>query len=180
MIDHFALLGEARRPFLDPEELKEKYHTRSRVAQPDAALNEAFRVLSDPKLRLHHLLILEGVNLSAGRAVPPAVAELFWETGNVLRETDSWLQRHAAASSNLARAMLHPARTTLEKKLADLREQLQAKHAAALADLQRLDATWQAAPPNDLAELVQLYDTLAYVTRLLERTAEKRLQLQIA
>ena len=179
MTDHFALLGEARRPFLDPEKLKEKYHARSREAQPDAELNEAFRVLSDPKLRLHHLLLLEGADLPAGRAVPPAVAELFWETGNVLRETDGWLQRNAAASSNLARAMLHPARTKLERKLADLEEQLHAKHTTALAELQRLDAAWQATAPNDLPQLVQLYDTLAYLTRLLERTAEKRLQLQL-
>ena len=67
MTDYFALFGEARRPWLDPAELKEKYFAFSRTAAPSAELNEAFRVLSDPKLRLQHLLTLEGVELNAGR-----------------------------------------------------------------------------------------------------------------
>ena len=66
MTDYFALFGEARRPWLEPAELKEKYFARSRTAAPSAELNEAFRVLSDPKLRLHHLLTLAGAELTAG------------------------------------------------------------------------------------------------------------------
>ena len=86
MTDYFALLGEARRAWLEPEKLKEKYFALNRTAAAEAELNEAFRVLSDPKLRLHHLLTLEGCELIAGRPVPPAVAELFWKTGTLLRE----------------------------------------------------------------------------------------------
>ncbi len=42
MTDYFALLGEARRAWLDPEKLKEKYFALNRAAAADAELNEAF------------------------------------------------------------------------------------------------------------------------------------------
>ena len=71
MTDYFALLGEARRAWLDPEKLKEKYFALNRATAADAELNEAYRVLSDPKLRLHHLLTLDGAELTASRQVPP-------------------------------------------------------------------------------------------------------------
>jgi hypothetical protein len=70
MTDYFALFGEARRAWLDPEKLKEKYFALNRATAADADLNEAYRVLSDPKLRLHHLLTLDGAELTAGRQVP--------------------------------------------------------------------------------------------------------------
>ena len=34
--------------------------------------------------------------------------------------------------------------------------------------------------PNDLPQLVERYDTISYLTRLLEQVAEKRLQLTVA
>ena len=36
MTDYFALFGEARRPWIDPAKLKEKYFQLSRAAPPDA------------------------------------------------------------------------------------------------------------------------------------------------
>ena len=54
--DYFALLDQPRKPWLDVDLLKEKYHARAREAQPDENLNEAFRVLTDPKSRLDDLL----------------------------------------------------------------------------------------------------------------------------
>ncbi len=176
MIDHFALLGEARRPWLDAEKLKEKYFAQSRVAPPNAELNEAFRVLADPKLRLPHLLKLEGAELVAGRPVPAQVAELFWQTGKVLREAESWLQKNAATTGNLARAMLHPERARLEEKLAKLETDLSATYAAEMERLRQLDANWERSAPNDLAALLETADAISYLTKLLERTKEQRLQ----
>lgn len=169
MTDYFALFEEARRPWLDPAELKEKYFAHSRTGAPSAELNEAFRVLSEPKLRLHHLLTLEGADPSAGRPVPPAVAELFWNTGTLLREIERWLLRQSAATSTLARALLQPERSKLEQRLAKLEEELGAIYAAEMAQLR--DA------PNDLPSLLERYDRIAYLSRLGERAAEKRLQL---
>ena len=98
-------------------------------------MNEAFRVLSEPKLRLHHLLTLEGADLAAGRPVPPSVAELFWNTGTLLREIERWLLRNKAAASALARALLQPEREKLEQRLGKLEEQLRAAYEAELAQL---------------------------------------------
>ena len=175
MTDYFALFAEARRPWLEPEKLKEKYYALSRSAAPDAELNEAFRVLSDPKLRLHHLLTLEGADLVAGRPVPASVAELFWNTGTLLREVERWLLRNAEATSTLSRALLSGDRAKLEDKLGELEKQLRVTYEAELAQLPRAEVDW----PNELAQMVERYDSIAYLTRLLQQTAEKRFQLAV-
>src|SRR6202030_3489192 len=95
--------------------------------------NEAFRVLSEPKLRLHHLLTLEGAELTAGRPVPSSVAELFWNTGTLLREIERWLLQNKAARSSLARALLQPEGGKLEQRLGKVEEQLRATYQAELA-----------------------------------------------
>ncbi len=177
MIDYFALLDEARRPWLDPEKLKKKYFALSRVAAPDAQLNEAYRVLSDPKLRLHHLLTLGGVDLAAGRPVPPSVAELFWNTGTLLREVEQWLLQSSGTTGALARSLLKAEQGKIEGKLAKLEEQLRVTYELELNQLRQLDAAWTAASPNEGARLIELSDSISYLTRLLERTAEKRFQL---
>lgn len=171
MTDYFALFGEARRPWLDPAELKEKYFAFSRTTAPSAQLNEAFRVLSDPKLRLQHLLTLDGVELNAGRPVPAAVAELFWNTGALLREIERWLLRQAAATTYLAKAVLQPERASLVQRLANLETELAASHERELTQLR--DA------PNESTDLVERYDRISYLGRLRERAAEKRLQLDL-
>jgi hypothetical protein len=180
MTDYFALLDEARRPWLDPEKLKEKYHRLSRAAPPDAEINEAFRVLGDPKLRLHHLLILEGADLAAGRPVPPAAAELFWNTGTELRDADRWLLKYTAATTVLGRALLKPERAKLEERLHELEEQLRAAYESELTQLRQIDDERGRPVPNELSRLIELYDCISYLTRLLERTREKRFELTTA
>ena len=180
MTDYFALLGEARRPWLDPEKLKEKYFARSRATVADAELNEAFRVLSDPKLCLYHLLTLEGAELTAGRPVPPPVAELFWNTGTLLREVEQWLLKNAEASSALSRALLRSERTKLEGKLEKLEEQLNALYETELAQLRQTDAAANSSSPNELAKLIELYDAISYLARLREQMTEKRFRMSVA
>ena len=180
MTDYFALLDEARRPWLDPEKLKEKYYRLSRAAAPDAELNEAFRVLSDPKLRLHHLLTLEGADLAAGRPVPPSVAELFWNTATLLREVERWLLQSSGTTGALPRSLLKAEQAKLAGKLARLEVQLRATYESELEQLRQLDAAWSAVSPNDMPQLLQLYDSISYLTRLLERTSEKHFELSVA
>jgi hypothetical protein len=179
MTDYFALLQEERRPWLDPEKLKEKYFALSRVAAPDAPMNEAYRVLSDPKLRLHLLLTLEGADLTAGRPVPPSVADLFWNTGAVLREAERWLLQNSGTTTALRRSLQEAKRGKLLGKIGRLNDQLRATYESQLEQLRQLDITWRASP-NDIQRLVELYDSIAYLTRLLGQTAEKRFQLDVA
>jgi curved DNA-binding protein CbpA len=173
MTDYFALFGEARRPWLDPEKLKGKYFALARAQPTDAERNEAFRVLSDPKLRLHHLLLLEGANLSAGREIPPALADLFWKSGTVLGEIDRWLLKNADATSAVARALLHGEKEDLRKRLETLEEQLKSAYQEQLRRLQAIDETW----PNDPEILIQLYDSISYLSRLRAQVREKQLEL---
>ncbi len=180
MTDYFVLFGEARRPWLEPNELKEKYFARARTASADAGLNEAFRVLSDPKLRLQHLLTLEGAQLSAGRPVPPSVAELFWNTGTLLREVDRWLLKSGEATSALSRALLSGEGAKLEGKLAELEEQLNATYEAELSHLRASESLSTPALPNELSNLIERYDSISYLTRLREQAKEKRFRLSVA
>ncbi|HEY2124617.1 MAG TPA: DnaJ domain-containing protein, partial [Chthoniobacterales bacterium] len=94
--DYFAIFGEERRPWLDADELKERYHALTLAEHPDqnrasldfAAVNEAYRVLGDPKLRLQHLLKLAGYNAPANSSVPPDLLDLFSRIGNFFQATD--------------------------------------------------------------------------------------------
>ncbi len=174
MTDYFALLDEARRPWLDPEKLKEKYFGLARERPADAELNEAFRVLSDPKLRLHHLLILDGADLATGRDVPPAVAELFWNTGILLREIDHWLLKETEATSALSRALLSGERAKLEDRLRKVERELAEAYETELAQLR----DWNPASPlspNDRAKLIAHHDSISYLTRLRDQVKEKQL-----
>ena len=175
MTDYFALLGEARQPWLDPDTLKEKYFALARTRPADAELNEAFRVLSEPKLRLHHLLTLEGAELTAGRPVPSSVAELFWNTGTLLREIERWLLRNKVADSALARALLSGERASLEGKLEALEARLNRAYEAELTALRKIGVT---DVPNEIGSLIRHYDLLSYLTRLRAQVAEKRFRLQ--
>jgi len=173
MTDYFALFGEARRPWLDPEQLKGKYFGLARAQPTDAERNEAFRVLSDPKLRLHHLLILEGANLSASREIPPALADLFWKSGALLHEIDRWLLKNADATSAVSRALLHGEKEELRKRLDALEAQLKSAYEDQLCRLQAMDEAWA----NDPAILIQPYDAFSYLGRLREQVQEKQLEL---
>ena len=174
MTDYFALFGEARRPWLDPKKLKGKYFALSRAQPTDAERNEAFRVLSDPKLRLRHLLLLQGANLTASREIPPALADLFWKSGALLREIDHWLLKNADATSAVSRALLHGGKKELRKRLDTLETQLKSAYNDQLCRLQAIDETW----PNDPEILIQLYDSISYLSRLREQVQEKQLELQ--
>ncbi len=81
MIDFFRVLGELRRPWIDPTELKEKFITLSAVHHPDrhpsasltatldySTLNAAYNCLRDTPQRLAHLLELESGREAGHRA----------------------------------------------------------------------------------------------------------------
>jgi curved DNA-binding protein CbpA len=96
--DYFALLDQPQRPWIDLEELEEKYHKLARVTHPDqpheqagnfAEVNKGYRVLRDPKLRLEHLLALEGEAISSGTSdIPADLAELFMQIARAIKTGD--------------------------------------------------------------------------------------------
>jgi curved DNA-binding protein CbpA len=188
--DLFAVLGEERRPWLDPGQIKETFHTRSRLVHPDQAqvleagaefarLNLAQNTLREPRLRLRHLLELEypDLALSGPAPVPAALVDLFAPIRQLVSESDALLAQKAAAPSVLARALLAPR----EMELRDMAEQhlatLHGLHAATESDLQRLDAEWSTRPADAGARLFDLYQRFAYLTRWTEQLRERLFQL---
>src|SRR6202022_1263338 len=185
MIDYFALLQLPRRPWLNVQQLKEKYRQLSIDTQPEqqtrpaskqvlasdfASTREGYRILLDPKLRLQHLLQLEGVAASAD-TVPETLADVFLETGTLIQEIDRILSRTTA--NTLSKALRQPEIMETRKLAADLLDKLQAMYNSALEELQKLDQLWtsthQIAP-----ELSALSSKLAYLTRWIAQLEERQ------
>ena len=187
--DLFALLGEPRRPWLDPEQVKDTFHRLSRTEHPDqqtaenanfTRLNQAQATLRDPKLRLRHLLELEfpEVKLSGPSGVPADLADLFVSVHGLLRETDALLTKKSAATSALAKALLAREEFAAREKVEAILAPLDALHAAATADLQAFDARWMdARPPEASTALHDFYQRFAYLSRWLEQLRERLFQL---
>ena len=95
MTDYFALLDQPRKPWIDLNELEEKYHALARASHPDqskkptadfAEVNRAYRVLRDPKQRVEHLLALEGRKIASTTSeIPNDLAELFMEVASAMK-----------------------------------------------------------------------------------------------
>ena len=168
MTDYFALLDQPRRPWLDPERLKETFHARTLQAHPDSAagddakfteLNEAYQVLRDPKRRLQHLLQLGGAATSTS-VIPPDIAQLFPEVAALTREAGQINAEVAKTISALSRSLLktravfHRARET------------------ALVSL-------KAIAPEDWFALQTLSANFAYLDRWISELEERELQLEL-
>ena len=191
--DFFALLGEARRPGLDPERVKDTFHRLSREQHPDAAagsghgdggedfarLNQAQGTLRDPRARLRHLLELEypEVRVAGPAVVPGALADLFAPVLTLLREIDALLAKKAAAPSVLAKALLARQEWTLREAAETLLEKLDDLHAAALEELRTFDAAWEPRPPDAAARLVDFHGRFAYLSRWTEQLRERLFEL---
>ena len=191
MTDYFALLKQPRRPWLDPNELKEKYHELTKAAHPDrsasanpdsdfASVTEAYRVLLDPKLRLDHLFNLEGIPPAAHTNVPEQIADVFLEIGTLIQETDRLLAKSATTTA-LSKALLRSEILEKQKLTADLLEKLETMYANALKELKLLDQTWTSvnkagAGPSELSALSSRF---AYLARWVAQLQERKFQLSI-
>ena len=155
MTDYFALLQQPRKPWLDPEQLKQKYHELARQSHPDKNVNEAHRVLADPKSRLQHLLALEGVVLAASsNEIPEELSDLFMEVAPALNKIDN---------PNV-------------KSVDDLIARVTQLYDQALAELQRVDSRWR----KQLPLLEKLYYRISYLTRWQTLLDERVFQLSTA
>ena len=192
--DFFALLGEPRRPFLDPERIKDTFHRLSRTEHPDqqagtdideagasfAKLNQAQAVLRDPKSRLRHLLELEHpeVRLSGPANVPATLANLFAPIHELLRQADELLAKKVAAPSALAKALLARQEWTLREQAETRLAEVEALQSAAEGELRVLDASWETgARDNSAATLHDFYQRFAYLGRWAEQLRERLFHL---
>lgn len=191
MTDYFALLDQHRSPWIDADQLKQAFHSKSLRLHPDAQprgsaesasafaeLNEAYQVLQDPKRRLQHLLALHGdAPGSRFEAVPEDVAELFSRVADVTQNLQQLPQQFAAATSPLSQALLKPQLLKAQNAVAEMLAVVRARHAESIARLRGLAAEWEQDGSAGRAELHQLYLRFSYLSRWIAELEEKQTQL---
>jgi curved DNA-binding protein CbpA len=181
MTDLFALLGEARRPWLEPEALKATYHQLSARHHPDVAgasgdfaeINRAYQTLADPAARLRHLLDLEAPGaISRAQPVPEDIAAFFPPVAETRQAVDTFLKQQAAAASPLAKALLSTEQYRVQEQIEQMISSLQEKQDSLLARVREIDALWQSDRPAALHLLPVLWQSLGYTAKWLAMLRE--------
>ncbi len=150
MTDYFALLEQPRRPWLEPTALQEKYHAQARAAAGTASadLNKAYQLLRDPKLRLQHLLALEGGGAKEND-VPNDLVEVFMDVARVVRGDDA--------------AAIQQSRERVDHLFED-----------SLRALQELDGRWEGgSSASPVLEAERLCTRFSFLTRWREVIVER-------
>jgi len=195
MTDHFALLNEPRRPWLDAEALKAKFLARSAEVHPDRVhqsseadklaanqryteLNAAYNCLREPRHRLRHLLELElGAKPSDLTNVPDDLMEVFFSVGKVFREVDALLAEKARATSPLLQVQFFERGQDWVEQLGGLREKIFARREALIGELGTVDAGWEAALSKPTDPLLRIWRLLSFYDRWLTQIQERVVQL---
>lgn len=188
MIDHFAILAQPRRPWLDADALKDAFHRATAQEHPDvaggsgetsAALNAAYAVLREPATRLRHLLELEWPGVSpTPAAIPAALADFFGRIATLRQAGAALAKKEAAAQSPLARALLAGDRATLRRDLQSVLAELETAEAAALADLRALDAEWNSSEPRAAAQLAAAQQCFSFLAKWQAQLREDLFKLE--
>lgn len=187
--DFFQLLGLARKPWLDAEDVKARFLELSAAAHPDRAhggggageankrfaeLNAAAACLREPRDRLNHLLELETGEARAATAnLSKESMEFFPRVASVLREADGLIAERARVVSPMLQAQLFALGLDLTERVEALQREVGEMRGRADAQLQEISARWPASKPiARLRELAHTYATLLrWETQLRERYA---------
>jgi molecular chaperone HscB len=203
MTDYFALLGEARRPWLDPELLKKRFLSLSATVHPDrvhtageeekrvaqqryAELNQAYNQLRQPKERLQHLLELEtGTKPKQVEQIPADLMEFFMEVGQLFKKIDLFLAEKSKTSSPLLQVQLFATGQGWTEKLNTLQQNLKLRQQTLISELKQLDFRWTEElnnleiRPALLGRLEDLYRLFSYFARWETQIQEKVVQLSL-
>jgi len=193
--DYFALLNEPRRPWLEPEVLKEKFLALSAEAHPDRVhqasesdklaanqryteLNAAYNCLREPRERLRHLLEIElGQKPSDLTNVPNDLMELFFSVGRLLREVDAFVGEKRKATSPLLQVQLFERGQEWVDKLNVIRQLINSRREPLIDELQRLSTGWNAYSPKPLERLLEIWRLLSFYDRWLAQIQERTVQI---
>ncbi|HLX95561.1 MAG TPA: hypothetical protein VKU37_07445 [Verrucomicrobiae bacterium] len=201
-MDYFALLNEPRRPWLEPEALKAKFLALAAEAHPDkqreagetekrkanrhyAELNTAYHCLTEPKLRVLHLLELElGAKPGEVQQIPTALADLFAEVAAVCRSTDQFLAEKNQVTSPLLQVQLFERAQEWVERLRALQTRLTRLYDRLVEELKSLDAVWTSKSQSAertalLNRLEELYRLFGYFNRWNSQIQERIVQLSL-
>jgi hypothetical protein len=137
-------------------------------------LVQANRVLSDDKLRLQHLLRLEGIDPLRENAVPPRLLHLFSAVGEFMARSAGVEHRLVEASNPLAKSVLQAELVQCRNDGRALAEQTRALVSQAQAECRGLNASWR----DELPRLSELYFLFAFLTKWLAELEERRFRLE--
>jgi curved DNA-binding protein CbpA len=161
MTDYFALLKEQRRPWIDPELLKQKFLALSADVHPDrvhgaeelqkraaqeryAELNAAYNCLREPKERLAHLLELEtAAKPRQVQNVPSDLMAEFMEITNICRGADAFLAEKSATTSPLLRLQLFERGQEWTEKLTALQGKINSWREELMERTKEIDGEWE-------------------------------------
>jgi DnaJ-domain-containing protein 1 len=195
MTDNFALLSSPRRPWLNPDLLKQTFFTLSAELHPDrvhtadaaekhtanersAELNAAYQCLREPRERLRHLLELElGAKPSDLTQVPEDLMDLFFAIGKAFRAVDVLLAEQSQATSPLLQVELFERGQDELEKLGALRQTIAARRDALLLELEPMNLAWEAAAARPLERLQEIWRLLSFYERWLAQLQERVVKL---
>jgi curved DNA-binding protein CbpA len=204
-MDCFAVLQQPRRPWLDPDALKQDFLRLSSEAHPDrfhsaseaekaeaarraADLNAAYQTLREPRTRLIHLIELEtGSRPSDIQRIPPGTMDLFVEVGQTCRDVDGFLAKRREAASPMLKVRMFEEGMEWVDRLNGLQQKVWARGGELDEELKTMNAAWDAAPPADspgraqalpLGRLEEIYRLASYVGRWTEQIQERLAQLR--
>ncbi|HNQ90017.1 MAG TPA: hypothetical protein PKM73_15475 [Verrucomicrobiota bacterium] len=204
--DHFAVMGEPRRPWLDPEVLKARFLARSGEEHPDrvhragdaeravaterfAALNAAYQCLREPRDRLAHLIELEaGAPPRDVQRITPGTVELFAEVGELCRSVDAFLAERDRVTSPILRVGWLQRSADWTERVQALRGRILGIRAGLWAELEAMNGAWESAPPPGdagrrsalpLERLEEVYRALGYARRWIEQLEERGVRLAV-
>lgn len=184
MRDGFATLGLPRSLLIAEEEIEEAWRARARDAGGDAGqgpadaeeAHEARRTLRDPVSRLEHWLSLVAPGRSEaarGAAVDAPLMSLFEAVHAALGAADAVIERHRAAASSLAKALLASEALRSQLALQETLRRIQEEVAARVARFAALEEACQGPNPScDAAR--EVLGQLKFL-RKWERQAQERL-----
>lgn len=147
-----------------------------------ASVNEAYRVLSNPKLRLRHLLEIEGTNTGAAASshqIPEDIGDLFMKAAALVRDIDTNRQKRQQSTSALGKSMLQAGVATLQSRIEEMVKNLETCYQATLDDLRRIDKAWMTDSSSAAGPLRILADRFAFLDRWLSELRERQFQLSV-
>ncbi len=201
MPDHFALLNEPRRPWLDPEVLKEKFFALSASIHPDRVhnlseaeraaaqacyieLNAAYSCLKNPRDRLRHLLELELGSVPKDiQSIPSELMDLSLQIGQACREADVLILEKSRITSPLLKVQSFERAQKQTEKLQSLQRIISGKREVFISELKEIDSQWSSSSPDSvrrkgmLENIERVYRLLSYFERWLAQIQERVVQL---
>jgi curved DNA-binding protein CbpA len=203
MNDYFALLGQARRPWVEAEALKAGFFELSAGVHPDrvheaaesekqranqryAELNAAYNCLRAPKSRLQHLLELElGAKPKEVQPTAAGAIELCMAVGQFCGEVDRFLAERAEVTSPVLKVQQFERAQEWIERLTAVRCELNEKQEGLAGELKEMNAPWDTAPTSGearrralpLRRLEEIWRDWSYLARWGEQIQERIVQL---